>query len=143
MQTFLPYPSFIKSAEVLDRQRLLKQILEVKQILNAISGDANRAWRNHPAVLMWAGHSYSLVHYGCVMADEWLRRGYKDHVYRPYFILVMEYTENTGHPKWLGDDRFHNSHQSNLVRKLPDHYLPLFPDVELGLDYFWPTKEGY
>ena len=38
MQTFLPYESFRKSAEVLDWRRLGKQRVEGMQIINAIEG---------------------------------------------------------------------------------------------------------
>jgi len=43
-------------------------------------------------------------------------------------------------PPWLGDDEFHRSHQSSLVRKDPDHYRSLFPDVPDDLPYVWPVK---
>ena len=36
MQTFMPYPSFSRSASVLDRQRLCKQRVESLQILDAL-----------------------------------------------------------------------------------------------------------
>jgi hypothetical protein len=36
VQTFLPYPDFERTAEVLDDRRLGKQRVEVLQILNAI-----------------------------------------------------------------------------------------------------------
>ena len=49
MQTFLPYASFIKSAQCLDDKRLGKQRVECLQILKAIK-DVNYGWRNHPAV---------------------------------------------------------------------------------------------
>ena len=54
MQTFLPFNSPAKCAEVLDNKRLNKQILECYQILKVISTNG-KAWRNHPAVLMWEG----------------------------------------------------------------------------------------
>ncbi|MBB5805726.1 hypothetical protein F4560_005494 [Saccharothrix ecbatanensis] len=41
-------------------------------------------------------------------------------------------------PPWLGDDDLHRSHRSALLRKDPDHYRPLFPDVPDDLDYVWP-----
>ena len=54
---------------VLDMKRLNKQIIECKQILNAISGLSN-AWRNHPAVIQYRKHTdwlnaymQCLIHY--------------------------------------------------------------------------------
>ena len=42
---------------------------------------------------------------------------------------------------WLGDPAVHRSHQSALVRKDPDHYRPLFPDVPDDLPYVWPASD--
>jgi hypothetical protein len=45
MQTFLPYPDFRKSAEVLDRQRLGKQRVEGLQLINSLAGITNgKGW---------------------------------------------------------------------------------------------------
>lgn len=77
MQTFLPYPDFGRSARVLDRRRLGKQRVEVKQILRALRNPSS-GWRNHPAVRMWRGHEYSLLSYGVAVCSEWRSRGYRD-----------------------------------------------------------------
>lgn len=45
-------------------------------------------------------------------------------------------------PWWLGDDSFHLSHKSNLVRKNPGHYRRFFPDVSDSLAYRWPQDDG-
>jgi hypothetical protein len=42
-------------------------------------------------------------------------------------------------PSWLGDEAFHLSHRSALVRKDPDFYRPLFRDVPDDLPYVWPA----
>jgi hypothetical protein len=34
----------------------------------------------------------------------------------------------------------HRSHQSNLIRKDPAFYGPLFPGVPDDLDYVWPRS---
>ena len=59
----------LETAMVLDMKRLNKQIIECKQILNAISGLSN-AWRNHPAVIQYRKHTdwltaymHCLIHY--------------------------------------------------------------------------------
>ena len=36
---------------------------------------------------------------------------------------------------------FHRSHQAALVRKLPEHYRRLFPDVPDDLPYIWPESD--
>lgn len=44
-------------------------------------------------------------------------------------------------PPWLGSPEFHRSHRSALVRKEPDFYRPLFPEVPDDLPYVWPTSD--
>jgi len=137
MQTFLPYPDFTASARALDRQRLGKQRVEVLQLMNAINGLSAGWWRNHPAAKMWRGHLCYLATYGSAVCDEWIRRGYRDSLH-PHFLHVMQ-THTGTPPAWLGDPEFHRSHQSNLIRKLPKHYQPLFPGVPADLPYVWPV----
>jgi len=139
MQTFLPFPDFTRSAKSLDYRRLGKQRVEALQLLRALEG-ATKGWRNHPAAKMWEGHLRYLSVYGLVMCDEWISRGYKDSI-REQFTMRLGWYAGTP-PSWLGNDEFHRSHQSNLVRKLPVHYAPLFPGVPADLPYVWPSPQG-
>lgn len=139
MQTFLPYSDYAKSAQVLDRQRLGKQRVEVLQILKALT-QPSYGWQNHPAVLMWRGHTQALVDYGIAICNEWTARGYADTCEEK--ILSFATTEDATRPSWNGDPAFHYSHQSNLIRKLPSHYAPLFPGVSADLPYVWPKPLG-
>lgn len=71
MQTFLPYPNFNESAQVLDRQRLGKQRVEVLQILQAIkfgeyrykilSGLNSHIWKPCPKEYLTDPPFHSLV----------------------------------------------------------------------------------
>jgi hypothetical protein len=45
---------------------------------------------------------------------------------------------DTEYPPWLGDEALHRSHQSNLIRKDPAFYAPLFPGIPADLPYIWP-----
>lgn len=132
MQTFLPYPDFDKSARVLDYRRLGKQRVEAKQILDTLEGTKN-GWANHPAVLMWRGYEDALRIYFNVVSEEWQRRGYKHNM--GYFATCRAVV-----PPWIGDEAFHLSHQSNLVRKDSNFYRPLFPGVSPNLEYVWPVR---
>lgn len=137
MQTFLPYSSFEQTAAVLDRQRLGKQRVEALQILSVLSGETS-AWSKHPAVLMWAGYEDWLISYGEAICESWIELGYKDTCLTKlenYPIFSDPWKE----PPWLGDPDFHRSHQSNLVRKNPNHYRQFFPDVPDDLPYIWPV----
>jgi len=139
LQTFLPYASFADSAKALDRQRLGKQRIEALQILRTLRG-LSFSWRNHPAVLMWRGCEGALAAYGLAVCEEWTRRGYKDRCAAQ--IAALGKRLRIAAPPWLGKERLHRSHQSNLVRKLPGHYRLLWPDIPDDLPYFWPvTKE--
>lgn len=139
MNTFLPFTSFSRSAKVLDNRRLGKQRVEVLQILRALNG--MKGWANHPAVLMWENHHDALAVYGIAVCHEWTSRGFKDTCYEK-IIAEAKYSLGTTimRPWWIGLPEFHLGHQSNLVRKDPEHYGKFFPWVPADLPYLWPTK---
>lgn len=140
MQTFLPYPDFLESARVLDRQRLGKQRVEALQIMNALSNGGG--WLNHPAVKMWDGHVGRLSIYAAAMCIEWMRRGYLDNVHRDILNYAMHAdTESFINPRWMGDERFHSSHRAALLRKDPEWYDQFGWQEEPIVNYWWPTKE--
>ena len=138
VNTFLPYPDFVQTAKALDYKRLGKQRVEAWQILQALRGQT-KGWINHPASKMWAGHERALCEYGIAICDEWISRGYKDTM-RERFIAVHSDLPDTGLPVWIGDPHLHESHQSNLIRKDPDHYEF---HVMSDLPYLWFTESGY
>lgn len=167
MQTFLPYASFRRSAEVLDRARLGKQRVETMQIMGALVGarfntDTGQAeytdsravgWVNHPAVRMWRGYEHALYAYQDAVCWEWKSRGYSDTCLdktRKICVLVFglgwldacAFSEQP-EPIWLGDERLHRSHRSQLLSKSPEWYSRKFlqdePDLVPGLPYLWPV----
>jgi hypothetical protein len=132
MQTFLPYPDFEKSMRVLDYRRLGKQRIEARQLLRALQGEGG--WVNHPATRMWRGYEPALMLYHDAAIKEWIRRGYQNSM-----ELLKPKKAKLVMPPWLGDRKFHCSHQSNLVRKFPEHYRKYFPKVPDDLPYLWPV----
>jgi len=136
MQTFLPYADFHKSAEILDYKRLGKQRVEALQILNAIRG-LSKGWRHHPCTIMWSKHEQALIQYAIVICEQWVLRGYKDSLL-PRFRAEAK-TTNPEMPEWLGFQKLHLSHQSNLVRKNSDFYKF---QVEANLPYIWFRTDG-
>jgi hypothetical protein len=133
MQTFLPYKDFKKSFKCLDYRRLGKQRVESYQILNVLlERTSTKGWRNHPATKMWRGYENALKLYMNLCIDEWVARGYVNNMKREVILNEVEY------PPWLGNNKFHASHKSNLVRKFPEHYRKYFPNVSLDLPYAWP-----
>ena len=114
MQTFLPYESFEKSAQVLDWRRRGNQRVEGMQIINAITGKKRKdgkpykGWINHPCSVMWKDYVPALKHYTNVIIQEWITRGYNNN---------MEFYD-TGKiimPDWIGNEKFHSSHRANLL----------------------------
>jgi hypothetical protein len=47
-----------------------------------------------------------------------------------------------GYPWWLGDNRLHSSHRSNLLRKMPDYYVQFKWTDDPAAPYWWPTQEN-
>ncbi|WP_245861473.1 MSMEG_6728 family protein [Compostimonas suwonensis] len=143
MQTFLPYPSFAESARALDRSRLGKQRVETLQLLRAIT-IPTYGWRHHPAAKMWRGYVPALTKYGLVMTDAWIAAGHADTVREQLVPFAPEVEalsqDELELPGWVGDPAFHRAHQSNLLRKDPEHYGPLFPGVPDDLPYIWPPE---
>jgi len=140
LQTFLPYPDYYSSAEALDYQRLGKQRVEAKQIINAIDG-LSKGWTNHPVTQMWQGHVFQLANYGKVICEEWISRGYQDTLldfFREIMVRELQASNTRSKPTWFGDPRIHISHQSNLIRKDPEHYAPIFGHNISDLPYVYP-----
>lgn len=135
MNTFLPHRDFAQSAACLDMRRLGKQRVEVLQILRTLCGLSD-GWKNHPAVKMWRGYEPALAAYGVACCDEWVSRGHRDTCRDKILSLVG--SANVVIPPWL-DDAFCEAHRSNLIRKMPDHYGPLWPGTIRGLPYIWHT----
>jgi hypothetical protein len=143
VQTFLPYSSFAESAAALDRSRLGKQRVETLQVLRALTVPGY-GWRHHPAAHMWRGFVPALTKYGLVVTDAWIDAGHGDTV-RPQLLAFAPEVdalpqEALDLPPWLGDEAFHRSHQSNLLRKDAEFYGALFPGVPDDLPYVWPVK---
>ena len=149
MQTFLPYANFTDSANCLDNKRLGKQRVECLQILRTLVGQSN-GWANHPAVKMWQGYETALTNYAIAVCNEWTNRGFKDTCKGKIIDLWISFRSamsslgvrlaNETNPPWLGESAFHESHQSNLLRKDPKWYGRFGWEVSNDLPYYWPSK---
>jgi hypothetical protein len=151
MQTFLPVPGFRSSARMLDLKRLGKQRVEAIQVVRGLVVEGY-GWRHHPAVTMWRGHLEALGRYGLDCCEVWVERGFADTcagtITDDLASAGITRVRTQGElaaagelPPWLGDDAFHRTHRSALLRKAPDHYAPLFTDdlaVPDDLPYLWP-----
>lgn len=142
MQTFLPYSDFGKSSRCLDNKRLGKQRVEAYQILRVLTW-SSEGWKDHPAVKMWAGYEWLLWIYGKTICIEWIRRGFKDTLlFKLEGMEGYKVIDATRYkrPTWLGNEEFHASHRSNLLRKDPIHYGKFGWTEPDNLPYVWPSN---
>lgn len=124
----------MESARCLDDKRLGKQRVEVLQLLNG-------SWFNHPASKMWRGYEGSLVWYGLTICNEWLLRGFRDTCFQK--IRAIRDPDLERFPPWFGDEAFHASHRSNLLRKDFIHYSQFGWTEPTDLLYVWPKGDGH
>lgn len=144
MQTFLPYPSFHRSARVLDPSRLGNQFY--REGLTLLRG----GWPNHLASRMWLDYDcqYALGEYLLACHDELERRGFS----YPHHVREIKRRinprKNRAMPPWIGNRAFHRSHKAALIYKRPDLYQHIWPNLEPAvpdergsLPYVWPTRD--
>lgn len=102
----------LETAIALDRGRLNKQIIECRQILDALNGA--KAWSNHPCVLQYRGHEKWLEHYhDCLL---FYRRGYYD------LAKVESYYATDCHPIDWHTQAYYDQMKRRLYTKDEIHY---------------------
>ena len=129
MQTFMPYADIGKSVQCLDYKRLGKQRVEAMQTYNQIT-KGKGGYPHHPVNRMWKDNPSALAHYHNMCIDEWVKRGYNNTMKLiPFDNLVL--------PDWVGDERLHKSHRSNLLRKDQEFYGQYDWNEPTDLEYYW------
>jgi len=78
----MPYDNFLSSVRCLDTKRLGKQRLECYQMIHLLLDREKKAWRRHPAFVMWQGYSQALVAYFFICCNEFRARGYRENLAR-------------------------------------------------------------
>lgn len=130
MQVFI-IGTALETAMILDRKRLNKQIIECRQILDALNGAT--AWSNHPCVLQYKGH------------EEWLREyldclvGYKNNDLVQAF--VAEQWCHITRPKWHTTEYF-DQMKRRLFKKDEKHYKMWERLGTSDEDWYWSPFEG-
>ena len=146
MITFLPTPDFAQSAAMLDSRRLGNQRVEARMILRWLRDPgAYPRHQNAGYTIMWRGHEDALCLYYNACCEEWARRGGKNVVCQPEPIPSRGGGGGAGLPPWLGDEAFHRTHRSALLRKLPEHYGKFGWGEEIPVpevNYLWPRPGG-
>ena len=111
MNVFLPYADFAKSTACLDPKRLGNQIY--RECYTLIRG----GWPNHPAAKIWANYKKALAQYCLAGLEELSKRGRHYPKWIQYYESVNKSAPDTGLPKCVGNEAFHASHRSNLLKK--------------------------
>ena len=146
MQTFLPYNDFHLTARLLDNKRLAKQRVEVLQVLKALYNLKNNiksGWQNHPITKMWCGFENGLIHYGMVICDEWIFRGYKDTCKQKIedYVYKFDGTNIIIYPEWINDNELLESHKCRLLQKNYNHYSEKIKSIDGKLPENWQNRE--
>lgn len=151
MQTFLCEEDYSATASVLDQKRLVKQLLECRQIMTALAGES-KGWVHHPATKMWRGYEAELLLYSDAIRNELQSRGYKWE--NNWSILYDVFRRNFNGtqawvPEWKQDsdkyEKIINTHRANLFIKDPTHYFQYEEEVDTyrsnvccdRCNYFW------
>ena len=113
MQVFLPFPCVEKSLKVLNKQRLGKQRVEANQMIGIIEGHG-KGWKSHPCTKMYSSYLDFLKFYYNRSLLEFEHKGGNN------LRLSQIAHGEIQSPPWFGDDKFHLSHRSNLLRKAID-----------------------
>lgn len=143
MQVFLPEQTFAESAKVLDTKRLVKQLLEGRQIMTILANESpGGAWKNHPAVKMFKGYERALFAYLFAIKDEMQNRGYKWE--KNWEVILDTYIRNfisqdTHMPPWMLDNELFNkvvtTHRGRLWEKDPEYYSDYVSEGKVFMDY--------
>lgn len=142
MQVFLPFSDFKTSLEVLDNKRLLKQLVEAKQIITGTG------FSSHPITLAWQHFIPALRAYVEVGRHIWVRRGIETRGRAYSWSWDPEAPEVYELPPWVGLEPYHVSHATALLCKDPSHYTSrVAPAITASLmdvceaadvPYLWP-----
>lgn len=94
-----------------DTRRYNKQIIEVRQILDALNGA--KAWSNHPCVLQYKGcEAWLRAYYGCL---------YSYVLGEKHDAIVYSELADEIRPDWH-DQRYYDNMKARLFTKNPQHY---------------------
>uniref|UniRef100_A0A6C0BDP3 Uncharacterized protein n=1 Tax=viral metagenome TaxID=1070528 RepID=A0A6C0BDP3_9ZZZZ len=162
---FIIVPDIQKTAELLDQQRLGKQRVECKQIIDVLerydtTKVLDRGWSSHPATRSWVGYTNHLKVYFNIIVREWIRRGFVNNMdlYQIdeslYHVVPCSFDGKSvsydlslfnqySFPFWVSFPPFYMSHQAALCRKNPSYYKFLLRkelDPFLNNGYLWTSN---
>lgn len=159
MQIYLPHASFMKSAECLDNQRLMEQRPKIEGLITTLTG-TSKTWLDHPIAWQWNGYPSALALFQSMVCFEIekqrllpnsvyarfftpmydYRNGWKRNTRSSYYSDIVD-MDQIQYPPWLGDEAFHASHRSNLLRKDFKFYRQYGWTETDDLPYVWPEGD--
>lgn len=122
----------LETAQALDKRRLIKQIAECKQMLNAIDGET-KAWANHPCTVQYKSHHLWLEEYMlCLIA-------YKEgnHARASHHCEFADSIRPLFHT-----EEFFNQMKRRLYTKDPVHYAQWASLGTSEENWYWSPSEG-
>jgi len=155
LQTFLPVPSCLDSAKILDKKRQFCQVKEAGQILDILerrkiwyANFAEKAspipkkqpgWINHSAVIAWAGYEEALSEYFNIM---WQYAVDFHKVKMVKMGLRKISSQKFEWPKWWAFPAYHANHRSRLLAKNPEHYSQFGWTEKPVEENYWPVDKN-
>lgn len=161
MQTFLTDTNHTLTAKSLDQKRLVKQLLEGRQIVETLvkpeyyiheSGKRRvTPWAHHPAIMMWRGSLGALGEYLDAIVAEMKVRNYAYENNSRVINSILATADLGTTPWWMQSksvfDNIIATHRASLYRK-DEHYYRQW-SFEHGnvccarCNYYWPTHKAY
>lgn len=125
MQIFIPFKEPLMVAKCLDKLRLNKQIVECRQIIDAIEG-RKKGWINHPVVKMYRPYKDWLLNYSLCLAEYVKSEKYRETDYTSFFHSyrkAVHYSMEADkiRPPFIIDELC-TQHKKRLYTKNPIHY---------------------
>lgn len=141
MQVFI-VGSPIETAMALDKKRLNKQIIETRQIIDAICG--KKAWANHPCTIQYKEYKDWLFYY-LMTIENYYWYAYKKDVPNPNDFLKHANAWNdraiTSTPKFHTKEYF-NQMKRRLFEKDDEHYKQWSHLGKSDINWYWSPSEG-
>ncbi len=137
MMIWLPYPDFTKSVSCLNTQHLNRQRANC-QVLSKSFISPNR-WNHVPTFKAWKNYYEVFQYYHDVCVKEWVKRGFRTIA----VLYEAPKPDKRDLPWFIGEEQYHASHRSNLLR-----LDPTYAGIEgwrepSNLPYLWPNMNNY
>lgn len=152
LNTWLPYDNYAESADILTDRHIFMQLQDCTKLLYWLTEmplnrrTPSKAQLEHPCVIQWRGYVPSLYDYTLeIMMVAYERSSLTNKQEQISEMaeninildgLVSNMKEET--PSWLGNEDYHLSHKSNLIRLSRSAYESIWPDVPDNLELIWP-----